>query len=590
LDKLNKRPKTPISNTVKFVREHTEFFALALLFLCAWIFFYKTGSGPVSWDELLYMDRGLNPIADGHILNRWMHIYWQKLFLDLAPSPIQGAKLFWGFLMAGTLVLVYQCAKIIGKESGIANGIIAMLFLGSSSSLFLFAGVTYSDYTVMFLVTFGLYIYLLYLRQPRHQVGLLILFGFILFVATKSKETGVILVFLIPGFAFVNNQYNPKHFIRNFRYLFLGIGIGFMVLALLDYVYLHNAFISLSPAYLSEWSAFTLNTNSLEGGVKTRVYYWIVKFSQLFSEDGQQWVDRVVFLMPVLSFLYIINSAILAMSFKSKRSKPWPEVFIWCLPIAFVGILILAGGSKVDRYLYPMFPVIAILGSQFFEAKLPRKKTVLKKIWGIVSDPWLIAGFFALSVYAITQFGLGLKVIYYEFVPFLGFLLIAIALWVRRWTVPLSILAILVAIVYSFYGIFYTTLLPLASGHTDAESQARFEPLAEIVGAFDCKSDTTIYISAHVRSDLHLLSRSTSSSPWIFNVYFDCGLNESQTIYATDPQLPTDITVSKHYTYAFLTSLELKALSPNQQAEIEKAYSIQYISDRQIAFLIYKSE
>ena len=63
--------------------------------------------GPIFSDEFLYIDAGLRNFAEPSYGNRYFHIYLQKLFMSLAPTPLQGVRIFWGFLIALTAALIY---------------------------------------------------------------------------------------------------------------------------------------------------------------------------------------------------------------------------------------------------------------------------------------------------------------------------------------------------------------------------------------------------------------------------------------------------------------------------------------------------
>src|SRR3990172_1902847 len=259
----------PFTKFINFTRRNQETIILLAFFFVCWGFLYATAGGPTTWDELLYMDLGLNPRPDGSVLNRWAHIYFQKLFLDISPTPLQGAKLFWGFLVSSTIVFVYLSAKTIRPKSNYLNGIAAVLFFSGSSLIFMNAGITYADYTVMFFVVFSVLIYLVYFRSSsRYRWLLPVLFGFFLFAAVKSKETGLILLVLIAGFGFKDGAFDLRHFVKNCFYIFVGVLMGFGLLVLLDILFISNPWASISSQSLSEYSAFTFNSDSLEIGIK----------------------------------------------------------------------------------------------------------------------------------------------------------------------------------------------------------------------------------------------------------------------------------------------------------------------------------
>ena len=578
----------PTSNLFAYFKRYSETLLLVFLFFGCWGFFYTTVSEPASWDSFLYMDLGLNPRPTGYILNRWAHIYLQKLFLDIAPAPLLGAKLYWGFLISATLIFIYLSAKIIRKESNFLNGIAAMLFLGSSALIFQNAGDTLADYTAMFFVILDVLIYLTYFRaRPRYQWLLLILYGFILFAALKSKESGLILAVPIVGFGFTNSQFNLIRLLKNAGYIFIGISLGFGTLVLLDYIFIKNALVSLSPNYLSDYSSFVLNSSDLESGVKSRIYYTFVKLFEVVSRFGRSWAERILWKLPIFSSLYLITFSTLIIGLFVKRKRNWCELFVWLMPVAFLVMLIVGQVAARDRHFFPMHPILAILGAQFFNATLPLDiRRVSSKTWTFMKQPKVIATIILFALYAIYKFGPEFERVYYGFgVTVTGIMIILMAVWVKKWRALYSILAVLIVGVYSFYGILFDNVLPLASGQFAAqnEAKARFHPLVETADTFLCSDDTSIYISANIYWDLGFLSRSTSSSPWVFNIFFDCDLTANQTTFANPPSLPSDLT-DKLYSYAFLTTAEFNELTPEDQAEFKVTYLLKYIEGGQIVF------
>ncbi|MFC1976010.1 hypothetical protein ACFLXQ_06405, partial [Chloroflexota bacterium] len=99
-----------------------------LLILCVIASFYV--GGPISWDELLYMNLSLNPTPKPFVLNRYFHIYLQALFFQFS-NPLLAVKIFWSFLVFLTGFLVYVSARNLTKDSNYLNGLIAILFFFS---------------------------------------------------------------------------------------------------------------------------------------------------------------------------------------------------------------------------------------------------------------------------------------------------------------------------------------------------------------------------------------------------------------------------------------------------------------------------
>ena len=85
----------------------TEKILIILFFAATWAVLAINAGGPIFSDEFLYIDAGLRSFAEPSYGNRYFHIYLQKLFMALAPTPLQGVRIFWGFLIAVTAALIY---------------------------------------------------------------------------------------------------------------------------------------------------------------------------------------------------------------------------------------------------------------------------------------------------------------------------------------------------------------------------------------------------------------------------------------------------------------------------------------------------
>jgi len=587
---LSSQTSPLLAQSKDFLKRHREVILLLIFFFTCWGFLYTTAGGPTTWDELLYMDLGLNPRPDGTVLNRWAHIYFQKLFLEIAPTPLQGAKLFWGFLVSSTLVFVYLSAKTTRPKSNYLNGIAAVLFFSGSSLIFMNAGITYADYTVMFFVVLSVLIYLSYFRSgSRYRWLLPVLFGFFLFAAVKSKETGLVLSVLIAGFGFKDKVFDLRHFVKNCFYIFVGVLIGFGLLVLLDNLFISNPWASISSQSLSEYSAFEFNNSSLEIGIKVRIYTILVNFFTYFWHFARPLTDRILWRLPVLCTLYLITLFTLTANLLrgKQKKRPWTQFYVWLLPIGFLGLLILAASGAKDRHFFPIYPILAILGAQFFTITLPfNTRSVFSRVRGFLSLPRVLVSILLLGIFFFYRYGSEVAEIYNAvLVTISGMTLILLAIWVKKWSTMTSAVALFSVIVFSFYGLFFESLVPLAKGEIAAQSIERFEPLEDIKEYFECKSTTRIYVSANVHRNLNTLGRDLSSQPWFFNVFFDCGLTISQFTFAWPPALPRDLTAAANYSYAFLTTVEFNELSREGKQEIEAMYIIKYIYEEQILFL-----
>jgi hypothetical protein len=192
--------------------------------------------GPIYWDDLLYMHSALNNTPEPTIIGRYTHVYLLKLFYTIVGgNPFLGARLMWAFLISATCLIIYLIARLLypsqSRFTQSATGTLAVIIFLSSPFLKI-AGPVLSDISVMFFISLGLWVYLLAIKIPASENRLLILFGFILFLAINSKEVGIVLLELLIGWGFqANNQFDLKSWKKKLLWVFLGAlsGLGFFI-------------------------------------------------------------------------------------------------------------------------------------------------------------------------------------------------------------------------------------------------------------------------------------------------------------------------------------------------------------------------
>ena len=59
------------------------------LFFGLWVYLTKHAGGPITLDEFWYIEAALNSRAYPEVLNRYFHVYLQKLFFALTGHPTE---------------------------------------------------------------------------------------------------------------------------------------------------------------------------------------------------------------------------------------------------------------------------------------------------------------------------------------------------------------------------------------------------------------------------------------------------------------------------------------------------------------------
>ena len=86
-----------------------------IFFVGLFVFFSAYAAGPKGSDELLYADIGLRGYGNYIVMNRYTHIYLQAIFMALAPTPLIGMRVFWGFVASASTILVFLFGRYLRK-------------------------------------------------------------------------------------------------------------------------------------------------------------------------------------------------------------------------------------------------------------------------------------------------------------------------------------------------------------------------------------------------------------------------------------------------------------------------------------------
>jgi 4-amino-4-deoxy-L-arabinose transferase-like glycosyltransferase len=322
-----------------------EKITLGAVFALLWALVTWRAGGPISSDEVFYLDLSMEPRPESFVLNRYFHIYFQKLFLALFSPPLVAVRVFWAFLFAASALAVYAAARRLCPSAPVASGALAAaLFLGQPT-LFQYAGVTYSDFTAMFMVAAGVWIYLRFVAAPGARPWGHVLFGAVVLLAFKSKETGAALGVLGLGLLAPGDE-DTLPVARRLGLLAAGIGAGLLVIAVLDAWWLHDPLFGLRFTSLRTHFAF----NFLKGDPWERPREnWI----------GQAWSSELIAAFA----LY------LATLWRWAETRPRAERAVWMVPPAVLLLVTLpmlrAKLPVSPYYLAPAYPALCIAAGPF---------------------------------------------------------------------------------------------------------------------------------------------------------------------------------------------------------------------------------
>ncbi|MEX2160941.1 MAG: hypothetical protein WD751_03420 [Anaerolineales bacterium] len=495
--------------------------------LAAWISWALVHFRGTEWDTLLYLNTAQSPEPNGAILNRYTHIYLQKIFL-LFFSPLDAAKALWAFQIYATGVLVYLCAKLLNPRNGVLTGAFALLFYFAQRELFTRSGVPLVDFTTMHLIVIGVFIFLLYLRSEKRPAALLILLGLVQFLLLKSKETGIIAVPLLTGAVLLSA--------RDWRgrghaaLLVLGGGLaGIALFVVLDGLFLGDPLFSLRP---ENWRA--LLTFNL-----TLVY------EQRASESWFYHLFTTALLIPFLFSVFVLLD-------DKKGDYGLGERMIWTVPlihILFLSVVIFRASFPLHfRYFYPSIPIIAILGAQFLQWRDRKQR---QRAWILLAASAAVAGLLLLFLY---PFAAGLTYRWTEenfFSSIVTGLVLAGLFGVLllndspKWSRSLLLIPFVAILLFT-----PVLRIPSEMAATRQISELGFSPFSIYKENIVVREGARLFFSGQPYAEYGILGRNSGSSEYMLEAYFDVQIERVD--YSEDI---LDVLLGD-YDYGFVTRAE----------------------------------
>jgi len=533
-----------------------DYFAAPVIAVLAavWAFSYLGTS--IEWDDLFYMNVSQYTTKQAWVLNRYGHIYLQKFFFWLAGDALTGTKVYWSFLFFSTCVLVYWCARFLAGKGGWLIGILAVLLLSSHELFVYYAGCTFSDFTVMFLVTLATFIYLyIGLRTKSHRNAVLIILGFIFFWATKSKESGICLIVLLIGILMrPESGSGARHFWRDIGWICIGALGGFIILMILDAIFLKDPIFSIRPSNIKELLKFNYRGAYHRNVDRSMSWYTYISTKPFFA----------------CLLLYFLTGCGV-----SKRKFSTREKIAWILPIILVMFISYVRGCfhVIWRYFTPAIPGMCIWAAQFFKFDVGGYLAGKKGNHGIprraIAFALVLAAF--IIVYSSTSyvdrlvnfFQLKGPNIFYTvaILPISATILVIVGgLSKKR-----GLIALFVSFVCLFFIIYHplkTNLSFLKKKVAAQKSEWRYEPYRIFADELRFDKDVKILVSKDIHKRSGMLGREVRAHCWTFNVFFNQKFSYDQFIDGGWEDI-----LKGNYTYAFLTWRDWEGIRKEHNVE-----------------------
>jgi hypothetical protein len=350
----------------KFLRISVfEWLTIAIVFSLIFILLVKVAGGPTTSDEFFYMNLSINGIKSYLVLNYYFHIYLQRLFLLLAPSALAGAKYFWTFLITTSSFLIYLCARWLGKGKSIFNAILSVFIFFSISAFAQFSGTPKVDFTSLWVVAIIITVLIFYHEFNINKRIVLIILGFLFFLALKSKETTLISGVVLLGFGFDTNlKFTLREMLKSLLSVLIGFVLGGLFFILLNWLCVKDPLFGIRPQDYLTYFNMTVGSNQ-------------------FLLLNQNWIsDFVIKIIPIPFLLYVWGGFN-----RLQKKEDTLYLLIWLYPLFLLIFLVIvmlltSGYNVVPRNFFPALPIISIFASQVFT--IEDSKSLRSVKWGFI--------------------------------------------------------------------------------------------------------------------------------------------------------------------------------------------------------------
>lgn len=520
-------------------------------------FFARFGGGPVSWDELWYMDQSLFPTPDPEILNRYFHIYAQKIFFGLSGGdPFRGALYFWIFLIGATSLLVYLTARRLYPTNTPLNALIAGLIFFTSPWIINLPGVSYADYTVMFLAMLMVYLFIVDLQSERRSPWLLAGMGLIFFFLFKTKESGIPFGVLFLGLGFEKDgRYHWKRLLQRALPVVGGFLAGILLFFALDGIFLHDPWFGVR---LENWQALLrFNTRG--------------EIARL----EENWVGNAVNSGSILLYL------LAALSLWLRRDETPPALrMLWLLPLAvivFLTMTLIQGSwNVIPRYMIPITPLLAVLAAQCYR---PFKWTTSAK-----KSHWVELIIFSVCVLGVIAtillfdnhwVSLGwVPGIYWNTIvlPILACLFLVVWILIRQPSRMAQAALVLILAVQCFNPTFAYDIKHEFQRQTQKTVDYRFYPLHAFGDQISYTPQMQMFVSSSLRNDHSMFTRDSATSKYFFDLWYRVQAREDQFTWA---DFNASLLLSQNFDYAFAGKEDWDACDAQTQSLLKDRYTVQ---------------
>lgn len=333
--------------------------AAFLLSLFVLTFFLSRPFTTPTWsgDDVRYVDAAFFNKRLAWHLTRYTHIYLVKAAIWLeGGDAFAGSRTYWSFMAAVTVVSLAIGARSLGPGLQLRTLSISLFLLLSQWTLLHSIGAAYADYTATMLVVLAVAVYLQgFLRKPRGEIEWpALLLGVLTALAVRSKETGLILLWLPVLFLWVEGRVDWRRFSHRLGLWLVGALLGGLLLMSLDAWLLGDFWFSLRRSTWADFLQFKVAADARQDWSR-----WV--WPQVVW-SGHPKGSPVSYGMRRLGGLALLAALVAAVSKRRMELR-----LLHLMPVVYVVMLIGVHTPIFGvRYLYPILPVASLLGAAMF--------------------------------------------------------------------------------------------------------------------------------------------------------------------------------------------------------------------------------
>lgn len=331
---------------------------LVALFAATWLAVMPHTAGTFAADDAQYLYAATfdQPVA-GWFLNRHVHVFLLKLFGWLCSGDaLLGSRTYWAFLAAVTVTSLAVAVRSLGPGLQLRTLAVVLFLLLSQTHPVGNIGGAFPDYSAMMFVAAATAVYLHMISQRGKRGGWewhAVAIGILTLAAFKSKETGIILLWLPFLFLWSDGKLDLQRFRRRMGYWLAGALAAYLVLMTLEWRLLGDFWYSLRPDNLA--AAREVNVGeAFEPGRSIARWLGTVWGRRPGETPGH---------LSLRNLWLLVAAATVAAQLRGKRME---MRLLHLMPFLYLFMLIVVHSRAPHpfstRYLYPILPLCALLG------------------------------------------------------------------------------------------------------------------------------------------------------------------------------------------------------------------------------------